>query len=253
MALDGKFIRDTIGIVCLVDHETGVPLAMAPASRKEGEGERCELKVAQNLIEQHQDLSHACVTADALHCQARTVQQIVARGGAFLVQAKDNQKTVHRLAAELTPTLPLFDHTQKAHGRETHRLALVDPLDVNFPHVETVLHVRRHSSPRRKPRWEAAYYLSRHPPIPTPEQWLQTIRDHWAGVEIRNHWRKDACLFEDKTRSRNPHLVGNLILLRNLVLFFFAQHRETYRSLPAFVETVASSPALALRLIRSAK
>lgn len=108
LALDGKFIRDTIGIVCLVDHETGVPLAMAPASRKEGEGERCELKVAQNLIEQHQDLSHACVTADALHCQARTVQQIVARGGAFLVQAKDNQKTVHQLAAELTSDLSPF-------------------------------------------------------------------------------------------------------------------------------------------------
>ncbi len=27
------------------------------------------------------------------------------------------------------------------------------------------------------------------------------IRDHW-GIESRNHWRRDACAFEDKTRSK---------------------------------------------------
>jgi hypothetical protein len=110
LALDGKFIRDTVGLVCMVDHETGVPHAMAPASRKEGEGERCELKVAQRMIEQQQDLSHALITADALHCQRSTAEALVARGGEFLLQAKDNQKTVHGLAAacteNLSPLLP---------------------------------------------------------------------------------------------------------------------------------------------------
>jgi predicted transposase YbfD/YdcC len=126
---------------------------------------------------------------------------------------------------------------------------------VQFPHVQTVIHVRRQASTKKKAAaWEDAYSLGSQPAdSKTPEQWLQTIRDHWAGVEIRNHWRKDACLFEDKTRSRKPNIVGNLILLRNLVLFFFAEHGDTYGSLPAFVETVASSSILALRLIRSVK
>jgi predicted transposase YbfD/YdcC len=126
---------------------------------------------------------------------------------------------------------------------------------VQFPHVQTVVHVRRQANSKKQAAaWEDAYYLISQPAdSKTPEQWLQTIRDHWAGVEIRNHWRKDACLFEDKTRSRKPNIVGNLILLRNLVLFFFTEHRDTYGSLPAFVETVASSSALALRLLRSAK
>ncbi len=110
LALDGKFIRDTVGIVCMVDHETGVPHVMARASQKEGDGEQCELKVAQRMIENQQDLSHALITADALHCQTRTAQEIVARGADFIVQAKDNQKTVHKLAATLTkdiaPLLP---------------------------------------------------------------------------------------------------------------------------------------------------
>lgn len=50
LALDGKFIRDTVGIVCLADHETGVPRAMAKASKTEGEGHDCELKAAQRMI-----------------------------------------------------------------------------------------------------------------------------------------------------------------------------------------------------------
>jgi hypothetical protein len=112
LALDGKFIRDTVGVVCLVDHETGVPCAMARASQKEGEGEFCELKVAQRMIEQQADLSHALITADPLHCQTRSAQDIVARGGDFLFQAKDNQKTVRRLVATLTadlaPLLPTY-------------------------------------------------------------------------------------------------------------------------------------------------
>jgi hypothetical protein len=110
LALDGKFIRDTVGIVCLVDHETGVPRAMAMASQKEGEGKRCELKVGQRLIENQQDLTHALITADPLHCQTRTAQEIVTRGGDFLLQAKDNQKTVHHCAdartQNLSPLLP---------------------------------------------------------------------------------------------------------------------------------------------------
>ena len=108
LAFDGKFIRDTVGLVCLVDHETGVPRAMAMASKKEGEGEHCELKVAQRLLESQTDLTHTLVTADPLHCQTRTVQSIVERGGDFLIQVKDNQKTVHGRAAALTKDLSPF-------------------------------------------------------------------------------------------------------------------------------------------------
>ena len=43
LAQDGKFICDTVGIVCLAEHETGVPRAMIKASQKEGEGQDCSL------------------------------------------------------------------------------------------------------------------------------------------------------------------------------------------------------------------
>jgi hypothetical protein len=114
LALDGKMVRDTVGLVCLVDHETGVPRAMACMSMKEGEGERCELKTAQKLIQSLPDLNHQLVTADALHCQAPTAQEIVAQGGDYLLQVKDNQKTVRALAeAGMTGLSPLLPSSRK--------------------------------------------------------------------------------------------------------------------------------------------
>ncbi|MEE4236248.1 MAG: ISAs1 family transposase [Anderseniella sp.] len=112
LALDGKFIRDTVGVVCLVDQETGVPRAMIKASKKEGEGQDCEIRAAQRMIENQPDLSNTLTTADALHAQRRFANGIMERGGEFIVQAKDNQKTVHKTAAKLTdqlsPLLPVY-------------------------------------------------------------------------------------------------------------------------------------------------
>jgi len=112
LALDGKFIRDTVGVVCLVDHETGVPRSMAKASKKEGEGKDCELKAAQRMIHNETDLSNTLITADALHTQRRSAQDIVAKGGEFILQVKGNQKTVHKLSKQLTkglsPLLPAY-------------------------------------------------------------------------------------------------------------------------------------------------
>ena len=114
LALDGKFIRDTVGVVCLVDHETGTPRAMTKASKKEGQGQDCEIKAAQRMIENESDLSNTLITADALHAQRRMANAIVQRGGEFIVQAKDNQKTVHNLAKKLTKDLsPLLPARKK--------------------------------------------------------------------------------------------------------------------------------------------
>ena len=105
LALDGKFIRDIVGLVCLVDQDSGVPRAMIKASEKEGQGDECEMKAAQRLIERQKDLSNTLITADALHAQRAMANSIVQRGGDFIIQVKDNQKTVHDMAAKLTEKL----------------------------------------------------------------------------------------------------------------------------------------------------
>ena len=107
LALDGKFIRNTVGVVCLADHATGVPVAMATASQKEGEGARCEMKVGQRLLRET-NLANAIVTADPLHCQRETARTVVAGGGEYLFQAKANQKGVLARAECKTEGLPPF-------------------------------------------------------------------------------------------------------------------------------------------------
>lgn len=44
LAMDGKFIRDTVGVLTLADHETGVPEAMAYCSKKKATGKTASSK-----------------------------------------------------------------------------------------------------------------------------------------------------------------------------------------------------------------
>jgi len=60
---------------------------------------------------------------------------------------------------------------------------------------------------------------------------------------------RDAIWLEDKTRSRNPNLVGNLAVIRNALLSIVAIHREQYGSLPAFTEALRANESEAYRLI----
>ena len=86
---------------------------------------------------------------------------------------------------------------------------------------------------------EPHYYLSSAPPEQyRPQQWLGLIRGHWAGVEIRNHWRRDVIFGEDQSRSRNPNLLANMALLRNALLAVLAEHFPDESS-PELLEKIA--------------
>jgi len=126
----------------------------------------------------------------------------------------------------------------------------VEPMQLNFPHAKTVIKVWRNSSAAKTNEPEIAYYVSSvEMEKRTPKQWLQFIRNHWAGCEIRNHWRKDACMLEDKTRSRNPNIVATLALIRNLALFFYSQ-QDTFSTLPGFIEANAADVFRSYRMIK---
>jgi predicted transposase YbfD/YdcC len=96
---------------------------------------------------------------------------------------------------------------------------------------------------------EARYYLSSATPEQyRPGQWLGLIRGHWGGVEIRNHWRRDALMGEDRSRSRNSNLLANLALIRNTLLAVLADHFPD-RPLPEIRERLHSHPSQCLALI----
>ncbi|MDA3798705.1 MAG: ISAs1 family transposase [Kiritimatiellae bacterium] len=108
LALDAKFIKDTVGIVCMVDHETGVPVAMTKVAKKEGDKGDCEMIAGRKMIKEHKDLAETVITADALHCQRATAQEIVANGGEYILQVKKNQKNLLKSSEIKTKNLPPF-------------------------------------------------------------------------------------------------------------------------------------------------
>jgi hypothetical protein len=127
----------------------------------------------------------------------------------------------------------------------------IEPMKADFPYARTIAAVRCWRGTKSSPgQPEIRYYLSSMEAAEkTPRRWLELIRGHWGGVENRNHWRRDACLLEDKTRSRNPNIVGALILMRNALLQIYAEEQEAYGCLPAFSEALAANTRLAFRAI----
>ena len=96
---------------------------------------------------------------------------------------------------------------------------------------------------------ESRYYLSNAPAQDyTPGKWLELIRGHWAGVEVRNHWRRDALLGEDRSRSRNAKLLANVALIRNALLEVLSDALEK-QSLPELRANLHSHPARCLALL----
>jgi hypothetical protein len=111
LALDGKMIRDTIGVLTLADHETGVPVAVAVQTEKEGESSHCEMNAARTLLKNNpQALDGTLTTSDALHTQRHEALAITDAGGDYLCQVRDNRPKLRRLAAAKTagrtPFLP---------------------------------------------------------------------------------------------------------------------------------------------------
>lgn len=100
LAMDGKMIRNHIGLLTLAQHEDGAPVAVAIYDQKEGT-ERCEQSAASALLEQMPALDGTLISADALHCQRKNAATIVEKGGDYLFQIKANQPDLFKRAQAL--------------------------------------------------------------------------------------------------------------------------------------------------------
>jgi predicted transposase YbfD/YdcC len=124
-------------------------------------------------------------------------------------------------------------------------------MEAGFPFTRTLILLRSERTIKKTglTTTESRYYLSSAPPRQySPAQWLQLIRGHWGGVEIRNHWRRDALMGEDRSRTRNPNALANLALLRNALLTLLAEDFPE-RPLPQIQELLHSNPARCFALI----
>ena len=127
----------------------------------------------------------------------------------------------------------------------------VEPLTLDFPYARAIVVIRSERTIKKTSQTsqESRYYLSSQlPEEHTDKEWLNLIRGHWAGVENRNHWRRDALMGEDRSRSRNPNLLANLALIRNVLLAVLERFEDS-RSLPETRELLHSRRRECLHLL----
>lgn len=110
LAMDGKMIREHLGLLSLAQHEDGAPQAMAIYDQKQGT-QRCEQTAAALLLEKLPPWDGKIITADPLHCQRPHARSIAEKGGDYLFQIKGNQPHLLHQAQSLdalkdTPFLP---------------------------------------------------------------------------------------------------------------------------------------------------
>jgi predicted transposase YbfD/YdcC len=256
LAMDGKFVGTTVGVVSLADAATGVPLAMISASNKKGEGKKSELLVAQALVKEL-NLTNAVVSGDALHCQQDSVRGIVAAGGEALVQAKGNQSNILKNCVQISKARPFFFEPIEITVNENGRLSirktwvyqLFDPAEVGLVHAQTLIVTRRIITDNKTGvvSDKTVYHLStEHHQVRSAREWAELILNHW-GIESKNHGRRDNSLNEDKTRSKNSAIVGNFCIMRAVVLYFNSLTES--QNINEFVEICRESKRNTLNMI----
>jgi hypothetical protein len=83
-----------------------------------------------------------------------------------------------------------------------------------------------------------------------PAAWVIAILYHWA-IEAKNHWRRDACAFEDKTRSKKTSVAATFAIVRCALLYFNSKTKS--QNLNAFMEANAAKCTSAFALVMRSK
>ena len=121
----------------------------------------------------------------------------------------------------------------------------------DFPFARSLIVLRNTRSIKKtnQSTTESHYYLSSALPEQyRPSEWLTLIRGHWAGVEVRNHWRRDVLFREDGSRSRNANLLANRALIRNVLLAVLAEHFPETPG-PEILENLSRNPNQSFQIL----
>ena len=122
-----------------------------------------------------------------------------------------------------------------------------EPLEAGLPGARSLVVIERTTTFDDGEEPTVAFYTTSHPSAPGCARFFANLaRGHWGGCESRNHWVRDACMREDKTRSKNYNLNCNLSALRVCLVAIKADlHPEL--SWPELQERCQHDPTIGFR------
>lgn len=235
IAVDGKTVRRShdaaagLGPLHLVSAwavTNGVVLGQVRVDHKSN-----EITAIPVLLEML-DVAGQIVTIDAMGCQKAIAQQILDRGGDYLLAVKDNQPRLHAKVQEAFTEAEAqgYAHTahdtwervEKGHGRlETRRCTVIRDADHLlyiqgtveggvWPGLCALVRVEAERQLGDKTQRQTRYYITSL--AGDAREAGTSVREHW-GIENSLHWVLDLAFREDESRIRMgnaPHLFSTL-------------------------------------------
>ncbi len=222
IALDGKTVRGARSkkqtpphLVAALDHGHGVVVGQLAVTAKSN-----EIPALQKLLKLF-DLTDVVVTADAMHTQTETAEQITTAGGDYVFTVKGNQPTLHQALKRLPwNDVPRHTVTNRGHGRTATRTIKVvtAPAWVGFTGAAQVGQLRRTITKDGKRSVEVVYLITsadhQGAPPATLAAWVQ---GHW-GIENRLHHVRDVTFDEDRSQVRTGNAPQVMATLRSTAI-----------------------------------
>ncbi|OIK26982.1 ISAs1 family transposase [Streptomyces malaysiense] len=169
------------------------------------------------------DLSHAVITADALHTQHGHGTYLRARGAHYTAVVKRNHPGLFDRVRTLPwreITLDHYERTRAHHRDEIRRLKTAAFAHLDYPDARQALQVVRWRGDlgSGKLSIERVYLVTSLPAgAATGAQLASWIRGHW-GIENLLHHVRDRTFREDDSKIRTAQLPRTMASLRNLAI-----------------------------------
>jgi predicted transposase YbfD/YdcC len=218
--------EEALNIVSAQVAELGITFAQQSVFEKSN-----EIPAVREMLETL-NINGCVVVADALHCQKETAQAVIDGKADYVLNVKDNQKTLkadiedYVQDSELQKRMDTFETTEKNHGRLEKRRAFTTK-DIGWLYdreawkgLSCIGAVHRKVSSKKGTTDEWHYYISSREL--TAEELLRRARLEWS-VETMHwlldvHFREDFCRVEDKNVQENMNMVRKIAL--NTIKFF---------------------------------
>lgn len=266
VAVDGKAQRGRLaadpaaGVVHALTafcHDHQIVLSQAPITTTAAKAE-AELTVVPEVIASL-DWHGRVLTGDALYCQRAVCQQVLDRGGDYLILVKENQPTLFnniRLLFEPPDPTPLDDRREactsdNGHGRHNETRHLIASTDLrgylDWPGHAQVFRWERTWQTKGSDHQVVRYGITSMPPdIADPARLLALKRGHWR-IENSLHRPKDVTLGEDASLIHTDNGPDIMAILRNLVISLL--HAAGLHAIAAQLRHFSSHPQEALRFV----
>ncbi len=227
IAIDGKALRGARdkgqGVrarMMVPAYATRLRLTLATVAADQGRELEAAIEVLGLIA-----LKGKVVTADALHCNRRTVAAITPGGGDYCLALKANQDSLLSGArscfGKLSPGHPAARQEEKGHGRkeETRTGTVISAKGLaehhDFPGLKAFGRIEYRRDVDGTAQTETRHFALSW--MPAPEVFMAAARAHWA-IENALHWQLDVSFREDAARNRKDNGPANIAILRRRAL-----------------------------------